>query len=116
MRVRERFERPFAVRGTAMSAFEAGPSTSTCIVSVLAGVSGALTLEIWLYDWKLLDLVQTYALVIDYLNDDGESASVWAMAEENDTANFYQSPLACCYVCVTHFTGCRWILECSLDV
>lgn len=45
----------------------------------------------------------TYALVVDDLGNDGESAGVWSSAEEDDTADLDQSPLACLDVCVAHY-------------
>ena len=48
----------------------------------------------------------TYALVVDDLNNSGELLSVDAGAEEDDTADLDESPLAGLDVCVTHFDCC----------
>lgn len=38
---------------------------------------------------------RTYALVVDDLNNGGDSASIWAAAEVNDSANLDLSPGWC---------------------
>ena len=50
----------------------------------------------------------TYALVVDDLDNSGELLSVDAGAEEDDTADLDESPLAGLDVCVTHFDCLFW--------
>jgi hypothetical protein len=44
--------------------------------------------------------------MVDDLNDGGESALVWPIAEECDAANLYILPLACRDLCVAHLAEC----------
>jgi len=50
----------------------------------------------------------TYALVVDDLDNSGELLGVDAGAEEDDTADLDESPLAGLDVCVTHFDCLFW--------
>ena len=50
----------------------------------------------------------TYALVVDDLDNSGELLGVDAGAEEDDTADLDESPLAGFDVCVAHFDCVRW--------
>lgn len=50
----------------------------------------------------------TYALVVDDLDDSGELLGVRTGAEEDDTADLDESPLAGFDVCVAHFDCVRW--------
>ena len=52
------------------------------------------------------DKVMTYALVVDDLNDSGESSSVGSGTEESNAANLHQFPRACRDVCVAHLAEC----------
>lgn len=55
-----------------------------------------------LSEFLLVRIVETYALVVDDLNDGCDSGSVWAGSEESDTANLDRAPAAGSNVCVTH--------------
>jgi hypothetical protein len=50
----------------------------------------------------------TYALVVDDLDNSSELLGVDAGAEEDDTADLDESPLAGLDVCVTHFNCVFW--------
>jgi len=47
--------------------------------------------------------------VVDDLDDGGELVGIWASAEEYDTANLYQSPLAGLDIGVAHYA--RFVFE-----
>lgn len=53
----------------------------------------------------------TYALVVDNLDNGGDSANVWAATEVDDTANLDLSPVWCLDSNVAHYAGVeiRWV-------
>ena len=56
-------------------------------------------------EWSFSDREKaaTYSLVVDDLNNGGELAVRWSTLDQDDTANFDQSPLRGFDVGVTHF-------------
>lgn len=134
MGVKERSEREAEWRGTAVLGSEEGPSTRTyfihCQPGALADCLFVLCAgcDVWVFAKKKfggvfcanvdismsVDLSGsrqedfTYALVVDDLDNSGELLSVGTGAEEDDTADLDESPLAGLDVCVTHFDCLFW--------
>ena len=54
--------------------------------------------------------------MVDDLDDDDQSTSVWPCTEESNTTNLHQFPRACRNVCVSHFAGGLESLDLSVSI
>ena len=94
--VRMTFARGAECRGTAVSFEDDGPSTKACLSQLLACSR---------------NVSKAYAFVVENLNNCRKATGVGTLLEENNPANFYQSPRGCLHVDGGHFAAVCFVSD-----